>query len=94
MREIIRNYINNNYLINDFHLSYCYYPFEKCTCKKNNIDDILLIQSGYVDSISMMDIIVFIEEEFEISIGFGDATIDNFESIDSIILLIKKIKEV
>lgn len=51
-------------------------------------DDESLISSGYLDSVDVIDIVVFLEQEF--NLDFADRGIDQseFDSIDSILQLI------
>ena len=43
-----------------------------------------LLGSGLIDSIGMMTLVAFVEEQFDISIPPGDLTIENFMTIDAI----------
>ena len=76
------------------HYSYCSYPFESCTCKE--LDDITydtsLITGGYIDSFSMVAVLVFIEKTFHVKIPDKDATPNNFDTIDNMVKLINKVK--
>ena len=47
-------------------------------------DDVSLINSGIVDSTGMLDIILFLEAEFGISVEDREATPENLESISNI----------
>lgn len=47
-------------------------------------DEVSLIDSGIVDSTGMLDVILFIEGEFGISVGDQDTVPENLESIDRI----------
>ena len=47
-------------------------------------DDVSLIDTGYVDSTGMMDIILFIEGEYDIEIGDHETIPQNLESISRI----------
>ncbi len=44
-------------------------------------DDVSLIDSGIVDSTGMLDVILFIETEFQISVQDSETTPDNLETI-------------
>jgi len=50
-----------------------------------------IIKDGVIDSLSVFNIIVNLEKAFNISIGFMDATIDDFHTPDSIAELITKV---
>lgn len=43
-----------------------------------------LLGSGLIDSIGMMTLVAFVEEQFDVSIPPGDLTIENFMTIDAI----------
>ena len=44
-------------------------------------DELLL--SGMIDSLGVMSLVSFIEEQFQIDIPFEDVTLENFESVDA-----------
>ena len=48
------------------------------------------IEDGYIDSIEIMEIIVEIEEKFEIEIAPENIVPEYFESVDSLLCLIEK----
>ncbi|WP_157698216.1 acyl carrier protein [Legionella clemsonensis] len=50
-----------------------------------------IIQQGFIDSLSVFNIIVNIERTFNVSIGIMDATIEDFQTPQSIAQLIKKL---
>lgn len=74
------------------HQSYCKFPEETCSCKiLENIDyDTSLITGGYIDSFSMVAVLVFIERQFNIKIQDSDATPENMDTVNKIVQLIKK----
>jgi acyl carrier protein len=47
-------------------------------------DDLSLIDSGLVDSTGMMDVLLFVETEFGISVADQDITPHNFETVGRI----------
>lgn len=47
-----------------------------------------LLEAGLVDSLMMMDLIVFVESEFQTSIEFGDLTPETFRTPQTIAELI------
>ena len=77
MEDVILDYIRNEYLEEDD-------------------DDVELdantplISSGIVDSFSMVSLKRFLEKKYEISIPDEDASADAFDSVTSIIAVIKK----
>ena len=48
------------------------------------------MEEGILDSISMMSIIEFLEELAQVEIYDDDFNIENFESINSIVLFVEK----
>lgn len=57
---------------------------EKITC------DTPLISSGYVDSFSMVSLLVFLENKFKIKIPPEKATPEAFDSVNSIVALVNQ----
>ncbi len=59
-----------------------------------NIDDISndisLLESGMIDSINMVQILSFIEEQFSIKVEDNELIPENFDTINSIFNLIKR----
>jgi len=53
-------------------------------------DDTGLVSGGFIDSIDIMDIVVYLEQEF--GLDFIDRGIDQteFDSVNSIVLMIKE----
>lgn len=58
-----------------------------------NIDDISndtsLLESGMIDSVNMVQILLFIEEQFGIKVEDNELIPENFDTINSIFNLIK-----
>ena len=52
-------------------------------------DDSPLLDSGIIDSLGVLDLVSFIEKEFEITISDEDLMADNFESIASLAAFIQ-----
>ena len=52
------------------------------------IDDIDLeedlLGNGIVDSLGMMQLVVFLEKEFKVKVAPGDMTVENFNTVSSI----------
>ena len=56
----------------------------------NNIDyDTSIIKSGILDSISLIDLLISIEEKLEINIPALDINEENFDSVDKILEYLK-----
>lgn len=53
-------------------------------------DDDNIFESGLVNSLFAMQLVVFLEEEFDISISNNEIDIENFRSINAISALIDK----
>ena len=47
-------------------------------------NDAALVESGLINSIGLLQLVAFLEEEFELEIPFEDVTIVNFADIDAI----------
>ena len=52
--------------------------------------DTPLISSGYVDSFSMVSLLVFIENKFKIKISPSKATPEAFDSVNKIVALVNQ----
>lgn len=52
--------------------------------------DTPLISSGYVDSFSMVSLLVFIENKFKIKIPPSKATTEAFDSVNNIVTLVNQ----
>lgn len=48
-----------------------------------------LFSDGTIDSVGMIDLIAFIEQETGIEVGQADVTLDNFDSIDRILAYVR-----
>jgi acyl carrier protein len=74
------------------HYSYCKAPFEDCCCKR--LPDIgldtPLISGGYIDSFSMVAVLMFLEKEFSIKISDADGVPSNFDTVNSMVELVKR----
>ena len=75
MKDLVLNYVINEYLEDeDKEISY----------------DTPLISSGYVDSFSMVSLLVFLENKFKIKIPPSKATPEAFDSVNKIIALVNE----
>jgi acyl carrier protein/D-alanine--poly(phosphoribitol) ligase subunit 2 len=75
MKDLVLNYVIKEYLEDGD---------EEITC------DTPLISSGYVDSFSMVSLLVFLENKFKIKIPADKATPEAFDSVNSIVALVKQ----
>ena len=77
MKELVLNYVKNEYLDDeDIDLNY----------------DTPLISSGYVDSFSMVSLLVFLQHKFKIKIPPSKATPEAFDSVNRIVSLVNQYK--
>lgn len=58
----------------------------------NLADDQQLIDSGLIDSISIVKVIIFLEKTFGISLTQDDMTPENFETLGSIVKFVGNIR--
>ena len=75
MKDLVLNYVINEYINEEE---------EKITY------DTPLISSGYVDSFSMVSLLVFIEKKFKIKIPPSKATSEAFDSVNNIVDLVNQ----
>ena len=75
MKELVLNYVKNEYMDEEeVDLTY----------------DTPLISSGYVDSFSMVSLLVFLENKFQIKIPPSKATPEAFDSVNKIVSLVSQ----
>jgi len=73
MKDLVLNYVIKEYMEDgDEEITY----------------DTPLISSGYVDSFSMVSLLVFLENKFKIKIPPDKATPEAFDSVNSIVALV------
>lgn len=78
MKELILNYVVKEYIDDDdVEITY----------------DTPLISGGFVDSFSMVSLLVFLENKFKIKIPPGKATPEAFNSVNNIIGLLEQFKD-
>lgn len=78
MKELILNYVVKEYIDDDdVEITY----------------DTPLISGGFVDSFSMVSLLVFLENKFKIKIPPGKATPEAFNSVNNIIRLLEQFKD-
>jgi len=95
MKEKILKYVIEKFGYNGqrkTHYSYCMFPEESCSCKNlNEIDyDTSLITGGYIDSFSMVEVLVYLEKIFDVKIPEKEATPENFNSVNKMVELVTK----
>ncbi|MBN1791476.1 MAG: acyl carrier protein [Bacteroidales bacterium] len=75
MKDMVLNYVIKEYLEDeDIEITY----------------DTPLISSGYVDSFSMVSLLIFLENKFKIKIPPSKATPEAFNTVNSIIELVNQ----
>jgi acyl carrier protein len=75
MKDLVLNYVIKEYLEDgDEEITY----------------DTPLISSGYVDSFSMVSLLVFLENKFKIKIPPDKATPEAFDSVNKIVVLVNQ----
>lgn len=75
MKTTILNYVKKEYLENlDIEITY----------------NTPLISSGYIDSFSMVSLLVFIENKFKIKIPASKATPEAFDTVNKIVTLVNE----
>lgn len=74
IRKMVHDYVKSEY-IDDDDVTLTY--------------DTPLISSGYVDSFSMVSLLIFLENKFRIKIPPGKATPDAFDSVNKIVKLVE-----
>ena len=78
IKELVLNYVVKEYIDNeDEEITY----------------DTPLISSGYVDSFSMISLLVFVQNEFKIKITPDKATPEPFDSVNNFAALVKQYPE-
>lgn len=74
MKEKIKNFIVENFLFGERGLE----------------DDEPLFESGIIDSLSLIKLLAFIEETFNISLNMSEIDIEDFNTLDDILKTIKR----
>ncbi|MBN1415999.1 MAG: acyl carrier protein [Bacteroidales bacterium] len=78
MKDLVLNYVIKEYIDDeDTEITY----------------DTPLISSGYVDSFSMVSLLVFLENKFKIKIPTSKATPEAFDSVNNIVALVSQYVE-
>jgi acyl carrier protein len=75
MKDLVRKYVTKEYIDDD---------------DVTITNDTPLISSGYVDSFSMVSLLVFLENKFKIKIPPSKATPEAFDSVNNIVALVNQ----
>ena len=78
MKDLVLNYVIKEYIDDD---------------KAEITYDTPLISSGYVDSFSMVSLLVFLENKFRIKIPSNKATPEAFDTVNNIVNLVDQFLE-
>lgn len=76
IKEELRTFILNNYMFTDDRSALA--------------DDQSFLNSGIIDSMGVMEIVLFVEQEFGIAIDDADITPENLDNLGSICALIQR----
>jgi acyl carrier protein len=66
----VREYVAKNLLFSDNGFGYD--------------DDASFLQEGIVDSVGVLELVLFVEEKFGVAVDDGDITPDNFDSVNKL----------
>ena len=75
IRKMVHDYVKSEYIYDD---------------DVTLTNDTPLISSGYVDSFSMVSLLIFLENKFKIKIPPSKATPDAFDSVNKIVKLVEQ----
>ena len=78
VNETLRSYIAENILYSSKGFPYS--------------DDTSFLENGIVDSMNMMEIVMFVEEKFGVAVTDEDITPDNFDSVNQLADFIRRKK--
>jgi acyl carrier protein len=76
VEEKIRKYVSQNFLFSEKG-----YPYG---------DDISFLENGVVDSMNVMELVLFAEETFEIKVDDADIVPTNFDSVSNLARFIRE----
>jgi acyl carrier protein len=74
--EIVRNHIAKDILFNNKG-----YPYP---------DDASFLENGIIDSMNVMELIMFVEENFQLEVADEDIVPDNFDSVSKIAAYVRR----
>ena len=75
IENVLRNYVNENLLFGDDSISYT--------------DDDSFIEKGIIDSIAILELVMFVQESFELKIDDQEITPGHFDSIKNLAAFIR-----
>ncbi len=74
VKESVRQYILKNYL----------FSTDEAALK----DDVSLMQAGVIDSTGVLELIMFLEEQFGVKVADEEMTPENLDSVDRIVTFV------
>ena len=74
VKESVRQYILKNYL----------FSTDEAALK----DDVSLMQAGVIDSTGVLELIMFLEEQFGVKVADEEMTPENLDSVDRIVAFV------
>ncbi len=77
-RATVKQYIIENFLFGDTD------PLES--------DSMSLLDEGIIDSVGVMELVAFLEQDFELSIADEDLIPENLDSVDNLVAFISRQK--
>ncbi len=78
VKETVRQYIIDNFLFGDVS------PLES--------DSMSLLDGGIIDSVGVMELVAFLEQDFDLSIADEDLIPENLDSVDNLTAFIGRRK--
>ncbi|MCP4292289.1 MAG: acyl carrier protein [bacterium] len=76
VKEQVRNYIIENFLFGDDS------PLEN--------DSMSLLDGGIIDSVGVMELVAFLEQDFEMSVADEDLIPENLDSVENLVAYIDR----
>lgn len=61
--------------------------------RRNITDSADLLESGIIDSLGVLDLVTFLQQEFAVSVDDDDLTPDNFKSIECMAQFVERMVE-
>ncbi len=79
-KDQVREYIVENFLFGD--------------AEPLTSDSMSLLDGGIIDSVGVMELVAFLEQDFEISVADDDLVPENLDSVDNLVAYITRKKQV
>lgn len=79
-KDQVRDYIVENFLFGD--------------AEPLTNDSMSLLDGGIIDSVGVMELVAFLEQDFEISVADDDLVPENLDSVDNLVAYITRKKQV